>query len=98
MIKQLTKVDDRMIKNDVLNDIEYRTDYRMRDLQRYNIPHWVDLDLKFIRPLYYIDGENVYKWGSLFYINNFYTENSGIDDNIQGIKKWGNKEFNNFDN
>ena len=93
MINQLTKIDDRMIKTDILNDIEYRTDYRMRDLQKYNIPHWVDLDLKFIRPLYYASEENVYKWGSLFYMNNLYTENNGINDNIQWDRKYWMNEI-----
>ena len=94
MTTRLTKIDDRMIKLGMLEDTEYRTDYRMKDLQKYNIPHWADLDLKFIKPLYQtVSVDEVVEWGSLFYIGNFYTENDGSNDNIQWDRKYWMNEI-----
>ena len=92
MITQLTKIDDRMIKKGLLDDTEYRTDYRMKDLQKYNIPHWVDLGLKFLKPLYYVGRDEVKEWGSLFYMGTMYTENDGTNDGLQwDTKYWMNE-------
>lgn len=90
---KLRNIDDREIKKGMLDDTEYRTDYRMKGLQRLNIPHWVDLGLKFIKPLYSISDMKVTKWGSLFYMGTLYTENDGTEDGLPWDRKYWMNEI-----
>lgn len=63
-----------------LLEIEYGTDPHMRTVQKYNLPHFVDLGLSFFYEKYHtVDKESVF-WRNEYVMNNFYTPSGNLSD------------------
>ena len=63
-----------------LLEIEYGTDPHMRTVQKYNLPHFVDLGLSFFYEKYHtVDKESVF-WRNEYVMNNFYTPSGNSTD------------------